>query len=220
MLILPGTPAHAVGNPFGSVEEDVPAEEDAGADASNDVAGVVEGGITKGVEGTAAPTGNVLVIDVEGSIGLTPALPISNEPNGIPVRAAPPGVTGDVAAIDDALLLEVEPHGPDMLAPLAIDVPAPIPIPPPSKVVVEPDMAGDVLPVVGQGNGLSPGEASCVAPMGIPVGATEEPGVMPSGDVAPMAGVGLTCARAGGVIPSAMIAIKSERYFIEDSISD
>jgi hypothetical protein len=203
------------------VEEDVnPLEEDGGADALNDVAGAVEGEIMKGVAGTAVVTGSVLVIDVGGSIGLTPALPISNEPNGIPVRAAPPGVTGDVAAIDDVVLLEVVPHGPDAAVLPGIDVPAPIPIPPPSKVVVEPDMAVDVVAVVGQGNGLSPGEASCVAPMGIPVGATDEPGVMPSGDVAPMAGVRLTCARAGGAIASAIVAIKSERCFIENSISD
>jgi hypothetical protein len=202
------------------VEEDAnPLEEDGAADASNDVAGGVEGEIIKGVAGTAVVTGSVLVIDVEGSSGLTPALPISNEPNGIPVRAAPPGVTGDVAAIDDALLLVV-PHGPDAAVLPGIDIPAPIPIPPPSKVDVELDMADDVLPVVGQGNGLSPGEASCVAPIGIPAGAMDEPGVMPSGDVAPMVGVRLTCARAGGAIVSAIVAIKSERCFIEHSISD
>jgi hypothetical protein len=215
VLISPGTPAHAVGNPFGSVEEDViPPEEVAGADASNVVAGGVVGEIMKGVAGIAVVTGSVLVIDVGGSSGLTPPLPISKEPNGIPVRATPPGVTGDVAAND---ALEVVPHGPDAGVLPGIDIPAPIPIPPPSKVVVEPDIADNVLPVVGQGNGLSPGDASCVAPIGIPVGATDEPGVMPSGDVAPMVGVRLTCARAGDAIASAIIAINRERYFIEDS---
>jgi hypothetical protein len=145
------------------------------------------------------------------TVGLTPPLPISKEPNGIPVRAAPPGVVGDVAAADEAMLLEVEPHGPDIAVLPGIDTPVPIPIPPPSKVVVEPDIADDALPVVGQGNGLRPGDASCVAPMAIPVGATDEPGVMPSGEVAPMLGVGLpippTCAKAEQQLNSTAAAV-------------
>jgi hypothetical protein len=46
---------------------------------------------------------------------LTPRLPISVEPSGIPVRAAPPGVVGDVevGVDDEAMLLEPEPHIPD-----------------------------------------------------------------------------------------------------------
>jgi hypothetical protein len=46
------------------------------------------------------------------SNGLTPALPISTEPNGIPVRAAPPDEVGDVAADNEALLLALVPQGP------------------------------------------------------------------------------------------------------------
>jgi hypothetical protein len=144
------------------------------------------------------------VSDVAGSIGLTPALPISNEPNGIPVRAAPPGVVGDVVVTDEAMLLEVVPHGPDIAVLPGIDVPVPTAIPPPSKVVIEPDIPDVGLPVTGQvvllSNGLSPGDTSCVEPMGIPVGGTCELGTMPSGEVAPMLGVGLpippTCAKA------------------------
>jgi hypothetical protein len=49
--------------------------------------------------------------------------------------------------------------------------------------------------------GLTPGVLSSVAPKGMPVGATSEPGPMPSGEVAPMLGTGLpippTCANAG-----------------------
>jgi hypothetical protein len=46
---------------------------------------------------------------------LTPRLPISRDPNGMPVRAAPPGVVGDVdiGVDDEAMLLEPEPHMPD-----------------------------------------------------------------------------------------------------------
>jgi hypothetical protein len=144
---------------------------------------------------------------------LTPALPISTEPNGIPVRAAPPGDTDGIAA-DDAALLELVPHVPEVAAPPGSDVPVPAPIavPPPSKVVPEPDVPDEglpaaehvvpvpVIPIVPVGIGLRPGDASSVEPMGIPVGGTDEPGVIPSGEVAPMPGVGLpippTCAKA------------------------
>jgi hypothetical protein len=46
----------------------------------------------------------------------TPRLPISKDPNGIPVRAPPPGVVGEVdIGLDDAArLLEPEPHIPDI----------------------------------------------------------------------------------------------------------
>ncbi|MEA3149239.1 MAG: hypothetical protein QOD56_178 [Gammaproteobacteria bacterium] len=50
------------------------------------------------------------------------------------------------------------------------------------------------------GSGLRPGDVSSVAPRGVPVGGTDEPGPMPSGDVAPMLGVEPlippTCAKA------------------------
>jgi hypothetical protein len=44
-------------------------------------------------------------------------LPISNEPNGIPVRAMPPGAVGVVVGVDDEItLLEPEPHIADIPA--------------------------------------------------------------------------------------------------------
>ena len=211
-LILPGTPTHAVeadGKPIGTAGDNIvgPAEGDTIEVAEDEVALV--------------PKGDT-VSDVVGGSGLTPALPISNEPNGIPVRAAPPGVVGDVAATDEAMLLEVVPHGPDIAMLPGIDVPVPIAIPPPSKVVGEPDIA-DEVPVVVQGNGLSPGDASCVAPMGIPVGATDEPGVMPSGEVAPMPGVGLpippTCAKAESQLSSTAAAVTIAKRVIMGSTS-
>jgi hypothetical protein len=185
-----------------------------------------------GVLATVGAEGLIAVIDGSGmigmmgagttGIGLIPALPISNEPNGIPTRATPPGVVGDVAATDEALLPAAVPHGPDIAVVPGIDAPVPIPIPPPSKVVVEPGIADDALPVVGQGNGLSPGDASCVAPMAIPVGATDEPGVMPSGEVAPMLGVGLpippTCAKAEPQLNSiAKAVIIAERVIMRST---
>jgi hypothetical protein len=161
--------------------------------------------------------------------GLTPALPISTEPNGSPVRAAPPGEVGDVAADDEALLLELVPHVPEVAAPLG-NVPVPTPSPPPSKLVLEPDIPNDGLPmvkhvvpfpvIVPTGTPLSPGDASSVAPMGIPVGGTGKPGAMPSDEVAPIPGVGLpippTCANAGMQPKSAacIAAINTPRIMI------
>lgn len=42
-------------------------------------------------------------------------MPTSMEPSGMPVRAPPPGVVGDVdvGVDDEAILLEPEPHMPD-----------------------------------------------------------------------------------------------------------
>ena len=42
------------------------------------------------------------------------------------------------------------------------------------------------------GAGLTPGDAISVEPKGMPVGETVDPVVTPSGEVAPMLGVGLT----------------------------
>jgi hypothetical protein len=174
---------------------------------------------------------------------LTPRFPISVDPNGIPVRATPPGVVGDVDAV---MLLEPEPHIPDMpevcsmsevvvvpdVAEIADDVESPgevvIPdaaavagaavptaIPPPSKLAVDPNIDdGEVpkvehvvplfgiaiVPVASPGAGLTPGDAISVEPSGMPVGETGDPVSKPSGEVAPMVGVGLaiplTCAMA------------------------
>jgi hypothetical protein len=94
-------------------------------------------------------------------------------------------------------------------------VAAPAAVPPPSKVVVDPNIPdGEVpkvehvvllpgiaiVPVEEVGIGLTPGDASSVEPSGIPVGEIDEPDVMPSGEVAPIVGVGEaipeTCALA------------------------
>jgi hypothetical protein len=77
-----------------------------------------------------------------------------------------------------------------------------------------------VIPIVPAGAGLSPGDASSVAPMGIPIGATGEPGAMPSGEVAPIPGGGLpippTCAKAAVQPKSAacITAINKRRIMI------
>jgi hypothetical protein len=85
---------------------------------------------------------------------LTPRLPISVEPNGIPVRAMPPGVVGDVdvGVDEEAMLLEPEPHIPDnpdvSTIGEAVDIPDVDEV---LDIVMESDMApvaGVVLPTV------------------------------------------------------------------------
>jgi hypothetical protein len=67
-----------------------------------------------------------------------------------------------------------------------------------------------VIPIVPVGAGLTPGDVSSVAPMGIPVGTTCELGAMPRGEVAPILGVWPpippTCAKTG-VQPRSMACI-------------
>jgi hypothetical protein len=104
---------------------------------------------------------------------LTPRFPISVDPIGIPVRATPPGVVGDVGVEDEAMLLEPEPHIPDMPevcstpdvaeiaddieSPGEVDIPdvaavagaaVPTPIPPPSKLAVDPNIDDGAVPIV------------------------------------------------------------------------
>jgi hypothetical protein len=184
--------------------------------------------------------GSTLIVGTAAA-ELTPRLPISVDPSGSPVRAAPPGVVGDVdvGVEEDAMLLEPEPHIPDMPEvsnmPEVVDIPdvaditddvdipdeadmaddvavagaaVPTAIPPPSKLVVDPNIPDCEIPKVEHvvlppdieavpvtsGAGLIPGDAISVEPSGIPVGETVEPAVMPSGEVAPILGVGLTIA--------------------------
>jgi hypothetical protein len=195
------------------------------------------GDVTAGIVG-AVKIPSELVVGATLIVGtaaaeLTPRLPISIDPSGTPVRAAPPGVIGDVGVEEEAVLLEPEPHIPDMPEvssmpevvgipdvadiPIDVDMPdvaavagavVPIAIPPPSKPAVDPNIPEgevprvehDVPPLgieavpVTRGAGLTPGDAISVEPNGMPVGETVEPVVMPSGEVAPTLGVGLTMA--------------------------
>ena len=58
--------------------------------------------------------GSTLIVGTDAA-ELTPRLPISVDPSGTPVRAAPPGVVGAVdERVEEAMLLEPEPHIPDM----------------------------------------------------------------------------------------------------------
>ena len=95
------------------------------------VAGKRVGIVGANERGPTVPTmGNTPVVGTAGA-ELTPRLLISIEPNGIPVRAPPPGVVGnvdvDVGVDDEAMLLEPEPHIPDIpdvpSIPKDVDVP-------------------------------------------------------------------------------------------------
>jgi hypothetical protein len=143
------------------------------------------GGVTVGMVGTtvagpAKPTpGDTLSVGTAAA-ELTPRFPISVDPIGIPVRATPPGAIGDVdVGVEDAvMLLEPEPHIPDMpevcsisevadtpdVAEIADDVDSPgevvipdvaavagvvpVAIPPPSKLVVDPNIDDGAVPRV------------------------------------------------------------------------
>ena len=97
------------------------------------VAGERVGIVGANERGPTVPVmGNTPVVGTAGA-ELIPRLLISIEPNGIPVRAPPPGVVGnvdvdvDVGVDDEAMLLEPEPHIPDIpdvpSIPKDVDVP-------------------------------------------------------------------------------------------------
>jgi hypothetical protein len=113
----------------------------------------VGGEVMVGIVGTGPtiPTvGDTLIVGTAAA-ELTPRLPISKDPNGIPVRAAPPGVVGDVdvGADDEAMLLEPEPHIPDnpdvSSIPEVVDVPDVADIPDDVDI---PAVAGVPVPIV------------------------------------------------------------------------
>jgi hypothetical protein len=125
-----------------------------------EVAGETVGTVGSNELGPTVPTtGNTPVVGTAGA-ELTPRLLISIEPNGIPVRAAPPGVVGDVdvGVEDEAMLVEPEPHIPDVpdvsSIPELVDVPAVVDVPddvdvPDIAVVSDVAVVPDVAAVAG-----------------------------------------------------------------------
>jgi hypothetical protein len=60
-------------------------------------------------------------------------------------------------------------------------------------VVIAPLVGIEIVPVtLPVGAGLTPGDASSVAPSGIPVAPTDPPGPMPSGEVTPTEGMAVS----------------------------
>jgi hypothetical protein len=111
-------------------------------------------GTATGIVGTAEIPGEFVVgstlIVGTAAAKLTPRLPISVDPKGIPVRAAPPGVVGDVdvGVEEEAMLLEPEPHIPDMpevsSMPEVVDMPDVVDIPDDVVIPDEAYMADDI----------------------------------------------------------------------------
>jgi hypothetical protein len=112
-------------------------------------------------------------------------------PDAFPTRPPPsktefePDVLAlDVPVLEDIPVVELSVPDGDPKDASGIEAPTP------EHGVLVANPIGDVPDVVG----LTPGDASSVAPKGMPVGATGEPGPMPSGDVMPSGGPGETCA--------------------------
>jgi hypothetical protein len=123
-----------------------------GVDEDETVGGEVTVGIV-GAGPTVSTDGNMLTIGTAAA-ELTPRLPISVDPSGIPVRAAPPGVVGvvDVGAEDEATLLEPDPHIPDnpevSSIPELVDIPGDVDIPDVAVVPEVTPFAGVAVPIV------------------------------------------------------------------------
>jgi hypothetical protein len=109
-------------------------------------------------------------------------------------------VEPDAVDVADELLIVPEPHPEDAVEP------------PPSKAPLE--------VVLGHGiwSGLNPGGLSSVAPSGMPLeleAEDESESVVPSGEVAPMPGVGVVCAAAVTTLATQMITTKLHLACIE-----
>ena len=142
------------------------------------------------------PTDDVIPVDDEVGAAApadgVPAIP-AQVPEAVPDVPPPSNIAvePDVPAVDTPVLNEL----PGIKVPMPGDA-----LPAPEQVVVPPIAGpdGNVPDVIG----LTPGDASSVAPIGILDGATGEPGPMPSGDVRPSGAPGEmlippTCAWAG-----------------------
>jgi hypothetical protein len=150
---------------------------------------------------TLPAVGNTLIVGTAAA-ELTPRLPISVDPNGIPVRATPPGAVGDVdVGVDDAVMLvEPEPHIPDspdvssipevVEMPDVADIPdvaavagavVPTAIPPPSKLVVDPNIPEGEVPAVEHVVPLLGIEIAPVTPIGAGLTPGDAISVEPSG---------------------------------------
>jgi hypothetical protein len=122
----------------------------------------VDGDETTGIVGTdgAEPpgVGDKLVVGTADG-GLTPRLPISLDPNGIPARAPLLDVAGEVdVGFDDAvILLEPEPHIPDN--PDVSSMPEDVDSPDVAEIAVDVDIP----------DGATPPDVAAVAGVEIPV---------------------------------------------------
>jgi hypothetical protein len=180
---------------------------------------------------TVPTTGRTPIVGTAGA-ELTPRLPISVESNGIPVRAAPPGVMGnvdvDVGADDETMLLEPEPHIPDI--PDVSSIPEDVDIPDATDISDDVDVPGiamgsveaavgsvsvapDVAAVAGDAvPGAVPPPSKLAVDPNIPDGnipAVEH--VVPLVVIAPLAGIPIvpvTLPVGAGLTPAELISVE------------
>jgi hypothetical protein len=214
-----------------------------GSVAAGTIAVFGAGSVTAGTVGNVEAMVGVTVMVGTAAAELTPRLPISVEPIGMPVRGTPPGVVGDVGVDDAARLPDPAPHmlwvpdvsiradvggipDDDCIAIVLCGVTVPTGMPPPSKLDADPNIVDGAVPMVEHtvppmvdeiGAGLTPGEAISVAPNGMPVPPTGALGTMPSGDVAESEGVGITaacCAKAWPLSRAEAAVIIRKRFMV------
>jgi hypothetical protein len=205
-------------------------------DVVTDVRGLGAGSATSGLV-----TGSKLVVVGRPIIGLTPRLPISSDPSGMPTRVAVVAV-GDVAVMPEDVL-DVVGQLPNTVD--SVDVATELPVvdvvpltPPPSKpdkvevnaVIADVDVGAVEQPappvglnadsapdIVGEVEivVLKPPGLSSTEPRGMPVGPSVGATVV-RGDVAPIAGdvAVLTCAKLGPLGNSADIIVAIKRAVI------
>jgi hypothetical protein len=131
-----------------------------------------------GVVGTGAtvPTVGDTVSVGTAAAEATPRLPISNDPNGSPVRAAPPGVVGnvdvDVGVDDEAMLLEPEPHIPDI--PDVLSIPRDVDVPVGTVISDDVDVPGTAV-----GSVVAAVGSVAVVPVVAAVAGAAVPGAVP-----------------------------------------
>jgi hypothetical protein len=135
-------------------------------------------------------------------VGLSPGVPSSVEPSGIVPLLIDPGVN---LAVVDPVIIDVDPSAlPNVveLQVVAVALVEPGIVPPPSNVDIDPanPVADVVAPEQGLvlAVGLRPPVFNSVAPRGIPLVCDAVlRSIVPSGEVAPMPGVGAICAKHG-----------------------
>jgi hypothetical protein len=127
---------------------------------------------------TVPAMGNTPVVGTAGA-ELTPRLLISMEPNGIPVRATPPGVVGnvDVGVDDEAMLLEPEPHIPDI--PDVLSIPKDVDIPDGTDISDDVDVPGVAVGSVVAAVGSVPVVPVAMLPVIAAVAGAAVPGAVP-----------------------------------------
>jgi hypothetical protein len=92
-------------------------------------------------------------------------------------------------------------------------------------LVMAPLVGIAMVPVTPVGSGLTPSELSSVAPSGTPVGPTDPPAPIPSGEVAPSAGMAEsgsvsgspTCANTGQAQSNGQVVAAIKKSLMENS---